>query len=103
MDGFADNMDRLGGWICEECAKKNQPGVEVVARRHLDRLFRRAAIRHQNDVIRKSADLDRTPGDALDDASMFLLANDDYIADLKRAIGVERNAGKEISQSVLES
>jgi len=54
-------------------------------------------------VIRKSADLDRTPGDALDDASMFLLANDDYIADLKRAIGVERNAGKEISQSVLES
>ena len=52
-------------------------------------------------MVLKGADLDGAPGNALDHASVLLLSNHDYVADLKWPVRMQRNTGEKISQSVL--
>src|SRR5258707_1228417 len=54
-------------------------------------------------MVLECADLDGPPGNALDHAGVLLWTYNNYVADLERAIRVERDPGKEISQSILQS
>ena len=53
-------------------------------------------------MILKCPNLYGAPGDAFDDAGQMLRAHDDHVADLKRPVGVKRDAGKEVAERVLQ-
>ena len=60
------------------------------------------AVANQHYVILKGSDLDGPPGDFFNHARVPLRADRDHVANLKRPIGLQRNAGEEISQRVLK-
>src|SRR5581483_1233363 len=99
---FANNVNSLGWRVGVDGAEGNQPSIQVIARRNFNRLLRGCAVGNEYDVILERANFDRAPGNFFDHASMFLLADHDDVADLKRPIGVQRNSRKEISQRVLQ-
>ena len=51
-------------------------------------------------MVLEGLDLDGAPRDALDDARCT--ADSDHVADLKRLVGVERDAREEVAERVLK-
>src|SRR5947208_13425379 len=94
-------MDCLGGRVSIERTKEDYASVQIVTRANFYRLLCSVAVAYENHVVLKGADLDGAPGNALDHASVLLLSNHDYVADLKWPVRMQRNTGEKISQSVL--
>ena len=53
-------------------------------------------------MILERSNLYGAPGDAFNYACQLLLAENDYIADLKGTIGVQGNSGEEVAQRILQ-
>src|SRR5437867_6346699 len=85
---FAHNMDCFRRRIRVERAEKYKTGVEIITGRYFDSFSCSVAVADEHYVILKGANLDSAPCDTFDNASMFLLTYDDYIANLKGPIGV---------------
>jgi hypothetical protein len=83
-------------------AKKYQPRVQIVARSNFDGLSRGIAVADQDDVILKGSDLDGPPVNTLDHSGVLLWTDYDNVAHLEGTVGVQGNAGEEISQRVLQ-
>jgi hypothetical protein len=99
---FAYYVNRFHGRITVERVEKYQARIQIIARAHLKLFPGSRAVTYQHHVIRESSNLDGAPADFLNHARMPLSSNRDYVAHLKRPIGLKRNSGEKISQSVLK-
>src|SRR5262249_3299743 len=61
---FSDNVNRFRGGIRIEGGEKNETRVQVLSWANFNRFFRGRAVADQDDVVLKSTDLDRPPGDS---------------------------------------
>jgi hypothetical protein len=80
----------------------DETGVQILARADFDRFFRGIAVGYQHDVVRERADLYGAPTDLLDDSGVPLRSDRDHVAYLKWPVRLQRDAGKEVTERVLE-
>ena len=85
---FAHYMDGLRRRIRVERAEKYKTGIKIVTGRYFDSFSCHIAVADEHYMILKGANLDSTPCYTLDNAGMFLLTYDNYIAHLKRPVSV---------------
>ena len=96
---LAHDVDCLRGRVAVDGAEINQSRVEVIARTHFNRFFGGNGITDVDNVVLTSAELNCAPADSFDDADV--ISDDNHVADLKRTIGMQGNAGEEITKSIL--
>src|SRR6266404_395979 len=100
--GFANDMNCLGRRVSVNSAEEDQSRIQVVARRNFDSLLGGVTVANKNNVVLKSSDLYRAPGDSFNYPRMFLLADNDHVSNLKGTICLKRDAREEVSQRVLQ-
>src|SRR5215204_309301 len=100
-DGFANRVDGFRRRVYIEGVKENDTGIQIVLRRHLDRLFSQHRVTDHEQLILECPYLNAPPGHAFDNAAQTISKRNN-IADLKWLISLERDPGKQIPQSVLK-
>src|SRR5215216_7872016 len=100
--GFADDVNSFCRRVSVEGVEIDYSCIQVVARTDLNRFFGGVTVGYQNDMIGERADLESPPANLFDHSRVPLSAHGYDVAHLKRAICLQRDSRKEVSEGVLE-